>query len=370
MPASETLKMLLRFPVCLLTVAALIADAACVARIHDNQTDAFLFGFVAQESPQLEERPVAHLPTHFSVKAGSVPYSRQIFNGQCLSRCSGITHNLFRDVVIRVANEPLLALRCFLQATFCRLRTALLQAPPVLSQLLAKRLDFLARIRFAFRSGSYFNDSQINPQHATFRIGRRLFYVARRQKKPFAFDQNQITFPLPCLQKRRLTLTANKGNFDAPCRRPNRNLPFVELVSQDAVVVRNRAKWLKSALHFLIEFVGVRDFGHTSNNDLRTQFKSLTSANVSDFVKRELPKGLIAPSQLRQIIASGVGDLQSRFQRLRLFRRGLQLELGNQLHNFKYSKNYAVTATNNVVLRTTPQFLHPDKQGGFLGAFL
>ena len=58
MPASETLKMLLTFPIRFLTMPALVAGATGISGIHNDQKNPFFFGLVSQKGAQLCERPL------------------------------------------------------------------------------------------------------------------------------------------------------------------------------------------------------------------------------------------------------------------------------------------------------------------------
>jgi len=362
--------MLLTFPVRFLTMPALVARSGCVARVYCDANHARFSCLVFNETAQLGKCPVAHEPTHFFVQAGSFSDTFQVFQRKCLLRCFGVFNQFLANAMVLVTDKPLLAFRRFLQAPFRRFSAALLKPSAMFPQLLPKCLDFLTRVAFAFTGGYDVHNPEVATDNPALAIGRRFFYVASRQKKKLAFKKAQVTFPLARFEKPALMFTTNEGNFDTAHRCPNRNLALVKLISQNPVVVRNGAKGFESALDLWIQLVGIGHFGDTTDNDLRGQTELRPRAFISDFVKGELTESLIVPSQTRQKIASGVSDLQSLFQRFGLLLCGLELELGNQLHSFKYSRKYAVAATPQVELRSTLLFLHPDKQGGFQGASL
>jgi len=153
--------MLLTFAIRFFTMPALAARPTSIASVNYNADDTCFTRLIFNKGAQLEKSPVAHEPTHFSVQAGSFSNTFQVFQRKCLLRCSGVFNEFFRDAMILVSNESLLALRRFLQTTFRRLSAALLQAPSVFAQLFPKSFDFLARIRLAFAGGGYLYNAKI-----------------------------------------------------------------------------------------------------------------------------------------------------------------------------------------------------------------
>ncbi len=181
--------MLLTFSVRLFAVSARGASARSIAGIDRDTSDTCRLRLVLAKPTQLDKRPVAHLPTHLPVEIGSFSDPCQIFQRKCLLRCFGVTNYLFRDAMIAVTNEPLLPFRRFFQATFGAFCSALLQAPPMFTQLLTKCFDRFARVAFTLACNCQFYYPEINPENAALGVCRHIFHVARRQKVEFAFDQ-------------------------------------------------------------------------------------------------------------------------------------------------------------------------------------
>ncbi len=345
--------MLLTFAIRLLTMPALATSARGVARVNNSHFNTRHLCLVGAKTPQLSESPVSHLPTHLFVKAvRSVSNPFQVFKSKCLLRCFGIFDQFLANAMIPVSYKPLLTFSRFLQATFGALRAALLQAPSMFPQLLPKCFDFFARVAFAFTGSRYLNDSEVNTQHIAFAIRWRLFYVARRQKEELAFNKAQITFPLARLKQRLLMFTADKRNLQTAFNCPNTHGVLREFVGQNPVVVSDACKRLEGALLLLVQFVGIGHFGDATHNDLSRKPKAFFGLRVSDFVKRVLPEDVLFPSQRRQKIASLIRLSHGSEKRLsRRFAR-LQLDLGNQLHAFKYGVSGKLLSSPMTIKRT------------------
>src|SRR5206468_7467625 len=107
---------------------------------------------------------------------------------------------------------------------------------------------------------------------------------------------------------------ADERDLLASVDRPDRNV--VQTETQNPVIVSNRAVSAKDALLFLVQFVGVRDFGHHSDGDLSRKAELLADGFVREFVKLELAESLGLPRHARDFIRGGIRSLK------RLLKRG------------------------------------------------
>lgn len=330
----------LTFTIISFAMPARATSAARVARVNGEYRNARALCLVFAELSQLPESPTPHLPTHRLVEA-VCPffYALQIFKRECLFRCFGVVHQFFADTMVRVAREVRATPRQFAQSLPGAFSSDALQTPPMFTQLAPQLLDFVAGIRLAFARGSEFDNTKINSKRAHWLIGFRRFHIADHKQKPFALYQNQIAFALPRSQQHALFFAAHKRDFLTAFGCPNRNFGLVQLETQNAVVVSDGTQRFKRALRFLIQLVGVGDFGHAANNYLRGKIKRVSYRVIANFVECELAKDLMIPCQRRKKIARGICRAQSFFQRLRLFGRRLQLDLSNQLHISSIAKN-------------------------------
>ena len=218
------------------------------------------------------------------------------------------------------------------ECALCSFRPCLLQTRTMSAVSSSAGFDMFARIRAAFTISGNLHNAEVNAKNPVCFDKRRVRNTHRRHKIEIAADKRKVSLTLTKSEKSALVLTANKGQFQSPVNRPDRNLLFVNKPSQDAVIVSNCACRLKRALSALVEFVGVGDFSDSANNNLRGQSRRGSLRGVLRFMERVLPKRLIGPSPFTDTITDGVCGLHSAFQGIGLFRRYDQFYLCGKFH--------------------------------------
>src|SRR5690606_2236375 len=107
--AAPALESVLRRPVGLFAVAALVAGAAGVSRVHGHHRDAGERGLVRDELTKLMETPSRHLRPLLPAEPGSLPDALEFFGGDAAPSVFGLGDELLGDDVVDIAAESLLA---------------------------------------------------------------------------------------------------------------------------------------------------------------------------------------------------------------------------------------------------------------------
>lgn len=161
--------------------------------------------------------------------------------------------------------------------------------------------------------------------------------VANSGDVPVTVDEHQIDFALTMRQQPALMFATNKSDLDTPVQRPNRNA-IIGQKPKNPVIVGLRPHRAKSALCFLVQLVGVCYLGNTAYRYLRRQVELLTNRLINQLMQIVLPKSLVFPSLQRNPITRLVAPFKRLLKQFRLFGCGLQFEIGDQFHIFKYRR--------------------------------
>ena len=127
---------------------------------------------------------------------------------------------------------------------------------------------------------------------------------------------------------------ADKRHFQPAANRPDGN-NVVGFVSQDATVIRDRAKWFESPFNLLIQLVGISHFRYAPYDYLTAQLRSTLNGMVAGIMQLKLLKGFLLPSYVGNKITSLVRLFNRLKQTFSLFIGGQQLYFQREFHNAK-----------------------------------
>jgi len=349
--AGYTLKNRLAAPVGFVDTAAHITSAGCIARVNSGHDDTELRGFVFQLQFEIGESPVGNssaLPmTDLCLNA--LTDTTELFDSNAALSVVRLSDDLLTDDVVDVVLESGLFAFNLTQFTLGRLRAFVLQVGTTMCECAANLIDLCAAEVVAIRSCGNLDDAHVNTNEVG-NVGLiRLFNKAGRGQVKLIVNKAQVGLSDLALHQFKLVFTRLKGQLQPAINRPDRNLFLADLPRQDVVVKLDCAKRQKGAFDLLVDLVGLRNLGFAPDNyagvESRERFARIV---VCDLVQRELSEYFRFPCALRQPVATGISKFNRLFERLSLFIRNNQLDLGRELH----IGNYTPTAWYSQVFNT------------------
>lgn len=328
------------FTVCSLNMPTDKAPLRCMARIDLFEFDPMHSCFVGEEVLKLCKSPITMLSAIIS-PSNRRPLSNmgQIFDPYRAIRVFGLNDQLLRNNVIDIFLKTLLPTCQFFQVTLGRLASALLQGFTQLGIALTGILNTFTAELLSVTGHGDIGYTHVDTQRL---IGLPLIGVGNiarcQQEKLFGrFGVDQISFALLILQQFFLTIPSTVGDVQPPTNRPNTNRFFIGVVSQNTVIIGNRAMWLERALAFFIQFVSIGYFGKHPYNHLSRNTSFSPEWMVKRFMQVKSTEKRVVPCELTDVITQSV----SGFKRLQevdgLFRRRIQSDLSNKFHTITYS---------------------------------
>jgi hypothetical protein len=154
----------LRFPIRLLTMAALATRATGVSGGYQMQRHACPCGLIGEKLAQLGEGPGMPLVAMFRANRSPFANPRKVFESQCLARYDGFHDQGFADAVIHVPLKTALTARVLSEAALRVLRIHLLQALTAGMVALAGLFDSRAAKGFTRAISRQIDDAQVNTQ--------------------------------------------------------------------------------------------------------------------------------------------------------------------------------------------------------------
>ena len=310
----------LTFTIGFVAVAAYRASSACVTRVNKIDGYASPFLFVDDKIFQLIKSPISYLPSHLAPEAvGSFSDTLKVFQNEGLTRKKCRLHKLLRNHMVDVATKTGSRAAHLFERTLCPSRASLLQSRTVSAISAAAGFDGFARILVAVAVCGNLDNAEVNAQNAFGDNQGRVRNADRRHQVERAVNESKVGFTLPKRKKSALVLTADERQFQSSVNRPNADLTFVGVPSQDTVIKGDCARRLKRALGALVEFIGVRDLADTPDYHLCRQARHGSLFGVLPFVKRVLSEGLVCPPPRADAVANGVRGLYGALQGVRLF---------------------------------------------------
>ncbi len=268
------------------------------------------------------ERPAMQCSPLIATTRYPVANTAEFFNGDRARSGLRIVYNGLADVVVCPGGEAALLARQFAEAATAGLCALSLQLCAEAAVTVAHKVDNVALVERAVTVNRNIDNAHIDTEY-TIDIARlSLINIAHGHQVELAAHIAKIGLALLGLQQFKLAITADEGNNLPTTAHPKGDGLGLESPVQHPIIVGNPAMWLKRALRFLVEFIGVCHLRDTAHDQLRRQGKRCPDIRIHEFMQGELPKSLSVPSGIAYGIASGIARLKYRQEPLPLFVRG------------------------------------------------
>lgn len=311
-----------------------------IARVNGQHWNSRLLRLVFDKGSQLSESPIMQLGSNFATGPNPKANVLEVFQDDCLLCALRFSYELFADLMISVTGKALLFPRTHFEQATGRLRTLRLQ----FSSQSAMSLSEVANMRTAkglpFRVGGNSSNTEVNTEESFRLIDKRLDNVDGGKQKPFALAAHKVRLALSRFQQPPLPLTTNEGNLLATRNRPDGNI--VATVSENAVIIGNRAVTTKDAPSLFIEFIGVGNFGDKTDNNLRRQTVLFFERLIDKALKLERAKGFLRPRNIGGLVGRRVSAMQSFKQKLRLLFGWFKLQAYCQFHVLSIAQTFYI----------------------------
>jgi hypothetical protein len=301
-----------------------------VTGIDLNQSYAREDGFVFEKLTQLRECPGVQ---NRSLRFPS-PYpladARQLLDGNPASGAFGFLNNLFRNRMVDVLGKAKLFAGMVFQVSFGRLALYRLEVLSQLAMPVANVVHHRTAKFLAIGIRSDLNHSQIDSQKIIDRRRWRIVDVAGCGQEPLAAMPDQVRLALLRTKLLFLALPGRKWNTLSSTGCPDTHAILGK--TQNAAVLGDGSTPGESALALLIQLVGIRDFGKSTNNHLSAQREPLPCRAVKRFVQLDLREYLALPGLMAQPVSASVGRFHGVKQRLVLLRTRVQTDFSGKFH--------------------------------------
>lgn len=322
----------MRFAIAFVDTATSGAGATRVARIDRDHGDACPPCLVLDEGAQLMKGPTVQ--DRSLAAASSCPQANalEVFKSNPACGVFGGLYDLLADDVVHVRGEAALLAGEALETALGRAGLLLLEfgAEPPLAK--AHTFDGLALMERAVAVRSDVGDAEVNAEKVVGDDLRLLVHVTSLKKEEVAVAEDKITLAVQAGEQFGLMLSADEGHLLATVERPDRDLAFVDLVGDKAVIEGECRQRPERALRALVEFVGVRDFRKDAHCAVSAKPERGAYVGVAEFVQGELPERSLPQSDIADVVARGVRGLKCTLERSVLIWRRLEFEACDQLH--------------------------------------
>ncbi|GIV97863.1 MAG: hypothetical protein KatS3mg057_2520 [Herpetosiphonaceae bacterium] len=334
MTAANTTERGLIRTVALVNRPASVARLRCVARINQQNTNAAQLCFVRDVPAKLIERPVAELGACGFPNRCALANMRQIFQRYSSRAAFGFPHKLLCNGVVDIRLEAALLAADLSEATFGAFCANRLQGITTALIPLSHAFYLCAAVLFAIAIRGKVHNPQIDPQHRVTIIRRWFVNGARYKEVELTVAKHQIAFALSGQQHLALPFATDKRD-GLPVFVSNRPHPHglpLEIERQDAIIVGDTAVRSVGALCLAIQLVAIAHFRKTTDHHLRRQAVVRLDTLIDQLLQIILPKDLLFPRHAADLVTRGVRRFKCALQRISLFGRRLQLDLGDDFH--------------------------------------
>ncbi len=277
--ALQTDKLVLGLSVSLVGVSASRTLTARIARINRYQENASQRSLIGKEGSELIERPTTQSCTLLSPNRYSFVDAFEFFNGYSTASAFGFCNDLLRNAVINISSKAsFLATESF-EFALGASRTAFLQLRAKASTAVANVVDLGSRQLLSVRGRGNRLYAEIHAEEIINHAWVWVWNVARRCEVELAAMVDQIGLALLRLQQFFLPFASRVTNLESSCRRPDAHRVWLE--AENAGVVADCSMSGKPPLRFLVQFVGVCNFGKDVYDYLSTQRKQFFCFVVS-----------------------------------------------------------------------------------------
>jgi hypothetical protein len=332
----------LGFAVSFVNAPTLRTSARSVPWIDKFDRDTGSFCLVEDKAFQLVKRPA--MQTAALLFSSPCPDSDafEILKSDSSSGALCNTYYLFRNYVIRVGREALLFAFAPAQQTLGGFSALFLKLAPQSNIAGSFALYRSPRKAFPVAGVGNRHQAKINSDPLSNLVFFLVWNVHRSEKKPFLITVNQVGFAAKELKQFSVMVAADKRDFLPPLKCPDIHDPRLQVPTQDARIITDRAVVPEYAFGFSVKLVGISNLGVETHDDLRRKRELVADSPVKKFVQRVLAKLSRLPGQIAQAIARGIGCLKGAQQGKSLFGRRLQLDLSGKFQALKYRSSIEV----------------------------
>lgn len=307
-----------------------------VPRVYQDHRNTRPFRLVLDEGTQLEKRPTMQGGALAATNRNPPANTRQIFESNRTLCVFRLGHNLPTNAVVSVLREASFCARESLEFALGRPCAFGLQLGAQAAMTVAHIIDVTTRMDFTITIYGDVRQPQVHPQRAFHVNGFGFFrFTGCRKKKRSPIDA-QVAFALTSLEQCPLSLPADERDAKPAAHRPNRDSAILQSPRQDTVIVGDAPRPFEGPLGFAVKFVGVGNFSNRPYPNLGRQIKLFPHILIAGAVQVILSKGFLLPGKLTDELASEISLLNRLFERVSLFGRGEQFDLGNEFHASHY----------------------------------
>lgn len=344
--------------VALIDTTAYGAGTRGVARVNRDDRHACEGGFVLDKLAKLVERPVRVSCPLLAPNRYPVTDTLEVFEGDPAPGVLRGLHDTLADAVVGVCLVALLLAGYLAELALGRPRPLALEVAAAVLVLAALVFNLLAAVLLAVAVCREVDDAEVDAEESANVFWRWRLDFAGDEQVELAADVAQVGLAPVALQQLALALTTQVRHALATLKRPDTHHLLVGAEAEDAVIVGERAARLEGAPGSFVELVGVGHLADSPHRHLGGQAVAFAHGVVGEVVQRVLLKRLARPRLLADVVAGGVGCLQSLEQHSVLFGRGLQLDLSREFHigSITYPTERCKPAA-------CPSFLSPLKGG-------
>ena len=315
----------------LVNMSAHRALAAGMTGVNNDNRNAMLAGFVFDKATQFSESPVMQSFPLLFIGLSPSANMLEVFKAYRALGAFCFGNDATRDVVVNPLLKTALSAAHFLEPSSRGSCSFLLQSGSALLVPLAIGFYVFSAELFARGIRSDVDDPHINPKNPLRSQQIGIVEITDRSDIPASTNEHQIDFAFAVLQQATLMVAANIPDLNASVQRPDRNV-VIGNKPKNPLIVGLRAQRAKNTLRFLIELVGISDFGNTAHGDLRGQVKAIPRRLVDQLVQIKLPERFCVPRLLRNPVTGGVALFQRLLEQFCLFGRRLQFDVSDKFH--------------------------------------
>ncbi|HMN10687.1 MAG TPA: hypothetical protein PKD55_00005 [Bellilinea sp.] len=303
-----------------------------VAWVNCNDRNTRQRRLVLDFCPEIAKGPAMQLSPVRLTSRYPVADARQVLDGDPASGVFGALYKLLADAVVHVSGKAVFFAAALLEQAFSRLRALLLELRPQAGVAVTQAVQVGAAVVVAVAVSGDVRHTGIDAEIPANILRLRRLDFAGDEQVELATNIAQVGFTPVAFQQLSLAVTTQVAHALAALQCPDAHRLFVRPEAQDAVVVGKRTARLEGALRFAVELVGVSDLRYRSHDHLSRQREAVADVVVDEAVELELAKDFAIPRLPADVVADGIGRLQSLEQRVVLVGRGLQLDLGREFH--------------------------------------
>lgn len=376
MAASPTLKPALTGTIAFPDMPAGMAALRRVARVDRDHGYARPRCFVLDKRAQLRKAPVRQALTLLFVGLNPLADVLEVLKRNRRTGAFSSFNDGLADAMVLVFLKARLAAPEPAQLAPGGARAFALQALSAMGVFAPAVLDRFAVVAAGVAVGGDIDNPHVDAEHIGYVEFTGIRHLADTGDVEHPIDPHQINFAFAVLEQRPLVLAIDAGDGLAARKRPDTDgligfEPENPLIKCLGGVVAKPARGLFRvfAAPFAFrsfDFVSIGHLGDAAHGYLCANTKPFPTVPIHPPVQRKLPKRLRLERLPANPVARLVAALKRGLQRLVLLRRGLKLDIRDQLHSIKYRTN---REQNHLTLTLEAAIPLPAKAGSLLAKY-